>query len=168
MTRFAGCQAVVFCLASKMEVLCARFSFVFKKLLFHLDDQHLVMLKEASRQMSNHIDDERYYWIRIIQKLFAKHNGCTEEFPESWKKVIGKTPIKTIRQLAMITRNFIKNPSPVRAWKEETSQWHPLHVVAEQGHLQLLNYVIEKTGDNNPKLAKGMYLHFANHLPHFV
>ena len=128
---------------------------MFKKLLFNLDDQHLVMLKEVSRQVSNHIDDERYYWIRIIQKLFEKHSGCTEEFPESWKKVIEKTPIKTIRQLAMITSNFIKNPCPVRAWKEETSQWHPLHVVAEQGHLQLLNHVIEKTGDNNPKLAKG-------------
>ena len=73
-----------------MEDLCVRFSFVFKRLLFHLDDQHLVMLKEANRQVSNHIDNERYYWIRIIQKLFEKHNGCTEEIPESWKKVILK------------------------------------------------------------------------------
>ena len=151
----AGRQAVVFCLASKMEVFCVRFPFVFKKLLFNVDDQHLVKLKKASRQVSNHIDDERYYYIRIIQKLFEQHNGCAGEFPESWKKVIEKTPIKIIRQLAMVTTNFIKTPCLVRPWKMDTLQWHPLHVVAEQGHLELFNHVVEKTGDNNPKLAKG-------------
>ena len=150
-------QAVVFCLASKMEVFCIRFPFVFKKLLFNVDDQHLVKLKKASRQVSNHIDDERYYYIRIIQKLFEQHNGCAGEFPESWKKVIEKTPIKIIRQLAMVTTNFIKTPCSVRPWKMDTLQWHPLHVVAEQGHLELFNHVVEKTGDNNPKLAKGTF-----------
>ena len=151
-------QAVVFCLASKMEVFCVRFPFVFKKLLFNVDDQHLVKLKKASRQVSNHIDDERYYYIRIIQKLFEQHNGgCAGEFPESWKKVIEKTPIKIIKQLAMVTTNFIKTPCSVRPWKMDTLQWHPLHVVAEQGHLELLNHVVEKTGDNNPKLAKGTF-----------
>ena len=138
-----------------MEVLCVRFSFVFKKLLFNLDDQCLIKLKEASRQVSHHIDNERYYYIRIIQKLFEQHNGCAGELSESWKKVIEKTPIKIIRQLAMVTTNFIKTPRSVRAWKNDTLPWHPLHVVAEQGHLELLNHVIEKTGDNNPKLEKG-------------
>ena len=141
-----------------MEVLCVRFSFVFKKLLFHLDDQHLVRLKEASRLVSHHIDDERYYYIRIIQKLFEQHNGRAGELPKSWKKVIEKTPIKIIRQLAIVTTNFIKTPCSVRAWKMDNLQWHPLHVVAEQGHLELLNHVIEKTGDNNPKLPKGTFI----------
>ena len=142
-----------------MEVLCVRFPLVFKKLLFHLSDQHLIMLKEASRQVSNHIDNERYYYIRIIQKLFDQHNGWAGKLPGSWKKVIEKTPIKIIRQLAMVTTNFIKTLCLyVRAWKMDNLQWHPLHVVAEQGHLELLNYVVEKTGDNNPKLGKGTFI----------
>ena len=113
------------------------------------------MLKEANRKVSNHIDEERYYYIRIIHKLFEQHNGCAGELSESWIKVIEKTPIEIIRQLAMVTTNFIKTPRSVRAWKKDTLQWHPLHVVAEQGHLELLYHVIEKTGDNNPKLEKG-------------
>jgi ankyrin repeat protein len=33
--------------------------------------------------------------------------------------------------------------------KRKEEQWSPLHITAEQGHLELSKYVIEKTGDTN-------------------
>ena len=43
--------------------------------------------------------------------------------------------------------NFVRS---VRSKSCHKSNWHPLHMVAESGHLELFKYVVEKTGDQNP------------------
>ena len=144
----------VCCLLSTMDDLSQKIPLVFRVILQNLDDHQLVKLREVTRNLSNEIDNERYYWIRIMQNLFEKHSRFFEDFSESWNKVIVKTTTENIKQLAMITNSFVKIPC---RYQLKFLSWHPLHVVADHGDLQLLNHVIEKTGDNNPKLAKGIF-----------
>ena len=58
----------------------------------NLDDESLVKVKESSKEINNHLQNERFYWIRIIRK----HGEYFKEFADSWKKVIDKTPVEIV------------------------------------------------------------------------
>ena len=80
-----------------MEDLCERFPLLSKMVFENLDNQKLVIVKESSLEINNHLQNERFYWIRIIKKHVERFNG----FVDAWKKVIHKTPVKTVRELAI-------------------------------------------------------------------
>ena len=89
-----------------MDMLCKRFPLVKKKVLNNLDDQSLTRSKEVNRGIAESLEDERFYWIRIIKK----YAGNFEGHEESWKEVIYKTPVDIIKQLAIAVKQFFFYP----------------------------------------------------------
>ena len=89
---------------STIEEISLRFPLVFKKMVSHLDDKTLTTFKEAGRITNNVLVSERFYWIRIIQR----YNCLIEELQEVWKKVVRKTPVEIIKELAIAVHQFPK------------------------------------------------------------
>ena len=110
----------------------------------NLDDQSLTRSKEASRGIAESLEDERFYWIRIIKK----YTGNFEGFEESWKEVIHRTPLDIVKQLALAVEEFFKSYTDKKV--------APLHIVAEKGTFQLFQYVITKAKDKNPQGKLGL------------
>ena len=137
-----------------MEGLCKRFPLLGKMVFENVDDECLVKFKESSREINNHLQNERYYWTRIIKK----HGEYFEEFADSWKKVICKTPAGAVKELALTVEGYFNFSD----FHDPVFQLHPLHVAAEQGNLNLCQDIVEKTGDFNPATTnKATALHFA-------
>ena len=129
-----------------MEDLGSRFPSISQIILNNVDNNSLANFRKASRENSIFLDSERFYWIRNIKKYSANF----EEFQDSWKKVVCKTPVKFLKNLAFDLHSFFKCVST----RYET-QWHPLLIGARQGLLSLCEHVVERTGDVNPKSIGG-------------
>ena len=91
-----------------MENICQRFPHISKSIFDNMGDLSLVNCKEASRELSNHLDMERFFWIRIIRK----YSRNFEEFKESWKTITYKTPKVIVEKLAKAAHNFFAKYSP--------------------------------------------------------
>ena len=83
--------------STTMENLCGRFPLLSKMVFENLDNQNLVKVKESSREINDHLQNERVYWIRMIKT----HVEYFKKFADAWKKVIDKTPVETVRELAI-------------------------------------------------------------------
>ena len=123
-----------------MEDLGWRFPLISKIILNNVDNISLANFRKASRENSNFLENERFYWIRIIKKYSANF----EEFKESWKKVISKTQVDFLKNLAIDVQTFFNSFS-----KRYNQQWHPLFIGAERGSLPLCEHVVNRTGDVN-------------------
>ena len=103
--------------------------------------------------------NERFYWVRIIKK----YNKNFLEYQTLWKKILEKTPVDIIWQLADAVQTFFTERTSRR-----DKQWTPFHIIAEVGLLELYKYAFEKTGEVNPKDISGFTpLHFACQEGHF-
>ena len=129
-----------------MEDFGRTFPLISKIILNNVDDKSLTNFRRASRENSNFLDNERFYWIRNIKK----YSETFKEFQESWNKVIKKTPVGFLKNLAIDVHSFFKGVST-----RLTQQWHPLFIGAERGSLPLCEHVVERTGDVNPKQNDG-------------
>ena len=89
---------------SSMEDLGRRFPLISEIILNNVDDKSLTNFRKASRDNSNFLDNERFYWIRNIKRYSANF----EEFQESWKKVINKTPVDFLKNLAIDVHSFFQ------------------------------------------------------------
>ena len=110
----------------------------------NLGDQSLIALKESSREVSKSMDEERFFWIRIIRRY--KENF--KKFKDSWREVLQKTPIDNVRQIANAVQKFFASYSYYIVSKRQLA---PLHVAAVQGDLQLCEDIITKTSEKNPQ-----------------
>ena len=61
-----------------------------------MDTQSLINFKVSNRNISKSLDEERFYWIRIIKK----YNQNFAIYSEQWKTVIEKTPVKTVKDFS--------------------------------------------------------------------
>ena len=87
-----------------MEDLGRRFPLVSQIILNNVDDKSLTNFRKTSRENSNFLDNERFYWIRNVKRYFANF----EEFQKSWKKVINKTPVDFLKDLAIDVHSFFQ------------------------------------------------------------
>ena len=78
-----------------MENFIKRFPVPGGMILNNLDDQSLARSKEANREMAEFIENERFYWIRIIKK-----------YNNNWKQIINKTPIEALKELAIESERY--------------------------------------------------------------
>ena len=108
-----------------MDLVQKRFPLVSRKVLKMLDNQSLSKIKEASKEMADFLVNERFYWIRIIKK-YAKH---FEGHEESWKQLMYKIPINTLKEIAIAVQKFFK----LYSFKKMA----PFHITAEKGSFQL-------------------------------
>ena len=113
-----------------MEEIFMRFPRVSQRILNNLDNQSLIRSKEVSRVIAEYVENEKFYWIRIIKK----YAGNFEGFEESWKEVIRRTPLDIVKQLALTVEEFFKSYTDKKV--------APLHIVAEKGTFQLFQYII--------------------------
>ena len=151
----------------QMETFCKRFPVVSVLILDCLDGKSLIKCKEASKVICQFIEGERFHWIRIIMKHIYKleQNGIklskggkkiklslTMEYQTLWKKVIHKTPVENLRQLAIMVQRFFKNHSD-KVIKKEVS---PLHIVIgevegctvlKKEDLKLCKHILEKSNE---------------------
>ena len=105
-----------------LEVLCLRFPAILRKIFRIMDDQSLAECKGINKIMKKFFDEERFYWIRVIQK-YSKN---LEEFSKSWNRVIQKTQTEVLKELANASHHFFQ----FRSSRYE-KQWSPLHVSAD-------------------------------------
>ena len=118
-----------------MEEVSKRFPLIARSILKVVNEEDLINCKESSRDISQFLDEERFFFIRIIQK----HQGNFVEFQESWKKVVNKAPFEVLRRLAIAIRNFFKPES-----SRFENQWPPFWLAIEVGDFQLCKFITEK------------------------
>ena len=121
-----------------MEYLSITIPSIATKIFNFLDDQSLVKSRGINKNVKNFLDNERFFFLRIINN----YKGNLVEFEESWRKIVPKSSLGFVKELALITQRFF-----LRRSKRLEEQWHPLHIAAESGNLQLCRKIFEKTGD---------------------
>ena len=163
-----------------MEELCQRFPSVAQKIMNDIDDETLTNFKEASRNTDDFLDKERYYWIRIIQRYYC----LIGKLHDVWKKVVKKTPVEIITELAVALQQFPqtiffaealgKFSIPMYSSRKRGNvpssgksmsyldfvqnielHWHPLFIGATCGSVKICNHIIQKAGDTDPRLSDG-------------
>ena len=67
--------------------------------------------------------------------------------PDVWRKVIGRTPIKIVKDLAIASKIFYKF--------YQNGHWSPVHIVAYSGDLPLYMQILEKLKKKDPKNKNG-------------
>ena len=88
-----------------MELLCQRFPLMAQKITSYVDYNTLINFKEAGRNNNEFLRKERFYWIRLIQR----YSCLFGELQEVWKKVVNKTPIEIIKELAICSSYISSN-----------------------------------------------------------
>ena len=126
-----------------MDCLYERFPHLSKSILNNLDNQSLLKSKEASREIFQFLENERFYWIRMIGRKYWTFKG----FQESWKEVVHQTPTDVVKELANEVQTLFTNQNVCSL---RTGPMHPLHIVALQGNLKLYKHVVSKMKDKNP------------------
>ena len=147
-----------------MENVCLRFPMLGKNILNLVEDETLVNFKEASRINNFFLENERFYWIRIINHyncLFGQLQGI-------WREVVSRTPTELIKELAvavflfpiiMKIRYQNQTLSPLEfIQKIGINCWHPVYIVDTCGcSLHLCHHVVQRTGFNRPDLLWRIY-----------
>ena len=145
------------------ENFCLKFPLLGKKILNLVEDETLVNFKEASRTNNFYLENERFYWIRIINHyncLFGQLQGI-------WREVVSRTPTELIKELAvavflfpiiMKIRYQNQTLSPLEFIQKIGFCYHPLFIVTICGCTEVLcQHVMQRTGFNRPHLLWRIY-----------
>ena len=135
-----------------MENLLQRFPHLAKRIFDQLDDRRLNRCKEISGEVLEFLDNERFFWIRIIMKYKRK----IKDFTKLWKQVFDKTPVEKVKQIAiaiskfhndhhLYSHHFIIN----RCWSFK--QWSLIAVSAHHDDLALIQFIVRKIKLKNIK-----------------
>ena len=123
----------------KIEELFAKFPKVGTAIFSQLNNQDLVGSKKVNQAWASFISKQKLPWIQMIRKYI----GTMEQIPESWDRVVVRTPFQTVKDLALVVQEVQKNP----LYEKISANFHqcsPLHVAAACGNLQLCQHVIKK------------------------
>ena len=132
-----------------MENICRRCPFLGELILNNLDNQSLINCKKASRDLSEFLESERFFWIRILRTYRKNFN----EFKEDWKEVIKKTSLEMVKQLAVAALHYFK----IHPHYYQCNQPAPINIAVELNDIDLCKLIYKKTRNNkNPKDQHGM------------
>ena len=90
--------------SSIMEHLGQRHPILIKIMTSSIDDKTLVTLKKVSRGLYEFLEEERFYWLRVIQS----YDENNIEQSKSWKKLVDKTPSQCPR--TGLSKKFLPKP----------------------------------------------------------
>ena len=101
-----------------MEDLDQRHPLLIKMIMKSVDDKSLVTLKKVSRRLYGFLEEERFYWLRVIQSYYKTN---IKKY-KSWKKLVDKTPSEMIKKLALALHQFIhlRSTSCQKQWPPGT------------------------------------------------
>ena len=95
-----------------MENVCRRFPHLANRIFDQVDDQSLNTCKEINREVLEHLNNEKFFWIRIIKKYQVPtrllFRGRLKNFQEVWKPVIEKAPVQIVKQIAIAVSRFFE------------------------------------------------------------
>ena len=137
-----------------METICKRFPHLAERIFDQIDDQSLNNCKEISEEVLEYLENERFFWIRIIKK----YQGKLKDFPELWKLVIDKNPTEIVKEIGIAVSQFFQvrhlysdkirdfsGPSDnFRQNFRQGSQWSLITISANHGDLALIQFIINK------------------------
>lgn len=99
-----------------MDNLILRIPYIAQLVFEEVDDKTLVNYKTASESWLSFIGEKKIEWLRII----LKYAGNMTEFADHWKQLLHRTPIKIVKEIALIVGEFFSaNP------KRKDYQWSP-------------------------------------------
>ena len=124
-----------------IDTILSQFPFVAGDIFNQLDNISLIKCRKVSVPWQNFIDNEKFSWIRRMQK----YSDSMKEFLEQWKQVIRNTPVDPVKELSLAVLQFFDDDV-----SRSKKQYSPLHVTADRGLLELSKSIILKTGDKNP------------------
>ena len=107
-----------------------RFPNVAKGIFNNLNDEDLVKSKEVSRTWSSYMDEEIFFWKRIITKLMGGYN----DFKEVWRIVTIKAGLDRTKELADAVKFFLSvHPSQCKDKRcsHREIPFSPLHIAAQ-------------------------------------
>ena len=118
----------------KIEDVFNRFPHINESIFNELGNQSLINCKEASRELSKLLEQERFFWIRILRN-YSKHYQTFHDF---WKMATNRTSIEIVKHLAVATKTS--------AWINQRSrfQFNPIHVAIEAGNMELLEHILKR------------------------
>ena len=143
-----------------MEDLCRKIPLIRQSIFKELDDQSFVNFKDASREISNPLRKERFYWIRVLRK----YNYLMRDFKDYWAKAIKKTSAEFVKQIVILIDPFLKYQFIYDRYHAMLKGFFsPHHIAACSGKLDFYKHFVERTGDLNPKeeISELTTLHFA-------
>ena len=70
-----------------METICKRFPHLAERIFDQVDDQSLNNCKEISEEVLEYLENERFFWIRIIKKYIGKLKVCSSIFTDLLKDI---------------------------------------------------------------------------------
>ena len=135
-----------------MENLLRRFPHLAKRIFDQLDDRRLNRCKEISGEVLEFLENERFFWIRII----VKYKRQIKDFPKVWKQVFDKTPVEKVKQIAIAISRFFQHDHLYsyhlvirRCWRPE--QWSLIVISAHHDDLALIQFIVGKIKLKNIK-----------------
>jgi hypothetical protein len=138
-----------------METICKRFPHLAERIFDQVDNQSLNNCKEISGEVLEYLENERFFWIRIIKKYQER----LKDFPKLWKPVIDKTPTEIVKEIGIAVSQFFQvrhlysdkihdfsGPSDSlrlnKYWQRR--QWSLFAISANHGDLALLQFIVNK------------------------
>ena len=71
-----------------------------KQIFDSVDNSSLLKCKETSRSWYDFIDEQKFSWVRIIQKYVKESNKNYTECPKHWCKLFRKSSVKQVKYFA--------------------------------------------------------------------
>ena len=154
-----------------MDTILTRFPLVGKGMINLLGNKSLINFKEVSRKSLTFMDTESILWRRRIQK-FATNQI---RFHKLWQLFIRNTSTAILKEMALAVEVFCKTIDEIYDSTNVpiSDQYSPHHVAANYGSVFLCEYVIKKTGLENPPNDQGFLrlaflpVHFAAYSKQF-
>ena len=144
--------------ASVIDGIILRFPNVAQDIFKELNDKTLTTCRKASRLWRDHLDNQKFCWVRMIQRY---HKNMKNAYHQ-WEKVLKNTPVEIVKEISVSTQQYFKDDA-------SRIQFHcsPLHIAVGQGNIDLCKYIFEKTKKTRPKIQnKWTALHVATKMGH--
>ena len=128
---------------SVIDGIILRFPNVAQGIFEELNDETLTTCRNVSRLWCDCLDNQKFYWIRMIQRYRKNIKNTYHQ----WKKVFKNTPVAIVKEVSISTQQFFKDDT-----SRIMSQWFPLHIAVAQGNFELCKYIFEKTKNTKPRI----------------
>ena len=140
-----------------------RFPDVARDIFKELSNESLTTCRTVSRLWCDHLDDQKFCWVRMIQRY---HKNMENSY-QQWKKVFKNTPVEFAEEMSVSTQQFFTSSFLHLDTSRNEFNWSPLHIAAQQGNLDLCKYIFEKIKNTQPRIQyKWTALHEAASLGH--
>ena len=134
-----------------MKIFLLRFPHLGQSIFEMLDDENLVKCKEVSKPWSFFMDQERFFWKRIIKKLV----GDYDDFQKAWNLALKNADVEILKELGCVVKSFYSiHPSQCfdkENCKHRAIPFSPLHLCVGFGTITLCKFLLSIAEDNNQK-----------------